>query len=109
MRGHDDPERPPDATDLLDRDRIREGVQPRAAILFGDRDPQPAHLAEPAHDLARETMFALVFLDGRCHFGCHELADRLLEKTVLGRQVEVHGVSLDTDDRGRPAEARSRC
>ena len=43
--GDDDPERTPDPADLLDRDRVGEGVHSRAAVLLGDRDAEPAHLA----------------------------------------------------------------
>ena len=50
--GRDDqPERAPHAADLLDRDGVRERVQPRPALVLRDRDAQPAELADAAHDL----------------------------------------------------------
>ena len=42
----DDAQRTPDAADLLDRDGVRERVEPGAALLFGERDAEHAHLAE---------------------------------------------------------------
>ena len=74
--GDDQPERPPDAADLLDRDRVGERVHPGAAPALRDVDPEPAELADPAHDLDREAALALVLVDDRRDLGLHELADR---------------------------------
>ena len=46
--GDDEPERAPDAADLLDRDRVGEGVEAGAALVLGDRDAEPAELADAA-------------------------------------------------------------
>ena len=54
MRRDDQPERPPHAPDLLDRDGVRERVEAGPALVLGDRDAEPAQLADAAHDLGRE-------------------------------------------------------
>ena len=69
MGGDDEPERAPDAADLLDRDRVGERVEAGAALVLGDRDAEPAHLAEAADDLDREAALALVLLDDRRDLG----------------------------------------
>ena len=100
MRGDDQPERPPHAADLLDRDRVRERVEPGAALVLGDRDPEPAELADAPDDLAGEAAFALVLVDDRRDLGRHELPDRVAEQRVLGPEVVVH--------RPEPTIARTR-
>ena len=90
MGRHDQPERAPHPSELLDRDRIGERVEPGAAFVLRDRDPQPAELADPAHDLGREAPLALVLIDDRGDLGEHEVADRLAEQRVLRGEVEVH-------------------
>ena len=93
--GRDDqPERAPDPADLLDRDRVGQGVEARAALVLRDRDAEPAELADPAHDLDREAPLALVLVDDRRDLGRHEVADRVAEQLVLGREVEIHRRSL---------------
>src|SRR3990172_1196178 len=37
VRRDDEPERAPDAADLLDRDRVGKRVQPSSALVLGDR------------------------------------------------------------------------
>ncbi len=91
VRGDDEAERAPHAPDLLDRDGIGERVHPGAAPRLGDRDAEPAHLADPAHDLDREAPLPLVLVDQRRDLGLHEVADGAPEQLVLGRKVEVHG------------------
>ena len=67
--GDDQPERAPDAADLLDRDRVRQRVEAGPALVLGDRDAEPAHLADPAHDLDREPALPLVLVDDRRDLG----------------------------------------
>jgi hypothetical protein len=88
--GHDQPERAPHPADLLDRDGVREGVHARPALVLGDRDAEPAELADAAHDLGRESPLAFVLIDDRRDLGGHELADRVAEQGVLGPEVVVH-------------------
>ena len=90
VRRDDQPERAPDAPDLLDRDRVGERVHAGAALVLGDRDAEPAHLAEPPDDLDRELVLALVLLDDRRDLLLHEVADRRPEQLVLRGEVQVH-------------------
>ena len=60
MGRDDQPERAPHAADLLDRDGVGEGVETRPALVLGDRDAEPAELADPPDDLDREASLALV-------------------------------------------------
>ena len=92
--GDDQPERAPDAADLLDRDRVGERVEPGAALVLRDRDAEPAHLAEAADDLDREATLALVLVDDRRDLLDHEVADRRAQQGVLWREVEVHWPSV---------------
>ena len=103
--GDDQPERAPDAADLLDRDRVGEGVEAGAALVLRDRDAQPAHLAEASDDLDREAALALVLVDDGRDLLDHEVADRPAEQLVLGREVEVHGPRVPHD----PAAPRRSC
>ena len=63
---------------------------PGPALVLGDRDAEPAELADAAHDLGREAPLAFVLVDDRGDFGEHEVADRLAEQRVLRGEVEVH-------------------
>jgi hypothetical protein len=84
------PERPPDAADLLHGHGVGEGVHAGPALVLGDRDAEPAELADAPHDVDREAPLALMLVYDRRDLGRHELADRLLEEPMLGGQVEVH-------------------
>jgi hypothetical protein len=89
--GRDDqPEGTPYAADLLDRDRVGEGVETGPALVLGDRDTQPAELADPPHDIGREASPALVLLDDRRDLGLHEVPDGVTQQRVLRGEVEVH-------------------
>ena len=75
--GRDDqPERAPHAADLLDRDRVGQGVHAGPALVLGNRDAEPAHLAESADDVDREAVLPLVLVDDRRDLLLHEVADR---------------------------------
>ena len=84
MGGHDEAERAPHARDLLDRDGVGQGVEPGPALVLRDRDAEPAELADPTHDLAREAPFALVLLDDRRDLREHEIADGVTQQGVFG-------------------------
>ena len=105
VRGDDQPERAPHAADLLDRDRVGQGVEAGAALVLGDRDAEPAELADPADDLGREAALALVLVDDRRDLGDHEVADRVAQQVVLGGEVEVHAPSVPPGQRGSDAGA----
>ena len=63
---------------------------PGPALVLGDRDAEPAHLAEPPDDLDRELVLPLVLLDDRRDLLLHEVADRRSEQLVLRGEVQVH-------------------
>ena len=69
VRRDDQPERSPHAADLLDGDGVGQRVEPGAALVLGDRDAQPAELADPPDDLGREAPLALVLVDDRRDLG----------------------------------------
>ena len=94
MRRDDQPERAPDAADLLDGDRVGQRVEARAALVLGDRDAEPAHLAEALDDLDREAPLAFVLVDDRGDLVDHEVADRRAQEGVLRGEVEVHAASV---------------
>src|SRR4029079_2851374 len=95
----------PDAADLLDRDRVGERVEPGAALVLGDRDAQPAELADASDVLDRETTLALVLVDDRGDLGQHEVADGVAQQGVFGREVEVHGGERTPAERASDAGA----
>ena len=105
VRRDDQPERAPDAPDLLDRDGVGERVEAGSALVLGDRDAEPAQLADAPHDLDREAPLALVLLDDRRDLGEHEVADRVAQERVLGREVEVHRRERTSHGRTRPDSA----
>ena len=94
MGRDDEPERSPDPADLLDRDRVGEGVEAGPAFVLGDRDAEPAELADASDDLDREAASSLVLVDDRRDLGQHEIADGVAQEGVLGREVEVHRASV---------------
>ena len=103
VRRDDDPERAPDPADLLDGDRVRERIHPGAAPALRDVDPEPAQLADPAHDLGREAPRALVLVDDRRDLLGHERADGVPQQDVVGREIEVHGRMLPRPTDGSAA------
>ena len=107
VRGHDQPERAPDAADLLDRDGVGEGVEPGPALVLGDRDAQPAHLAEPLDDLDWEAALAFVLIDDRSDLALHEVTDRRSKESVLGGKVKIHGRSVPHGSAFERTRARS--
>src|SRR4029450_10930402 len=94
VRGDDQPERAPDPPDLLDRDRVRQRVQPGAALVLRVRDAEPAHLAEPPHDVGWKAALALMLIDDRRDLLDHEIADGGAQQRVLRGEVEVHAASV---------------
>ena len=100
----DEPKRTPDPTDLLDGNRVGQGVQAGPTFILRDRDPKPAELADPPNDLARKAPLTLVLVDDRRDLPDHEVADRVAQQLVLGGEIQVHRRSLH-----RTASDRRRC
>ena len=85
MGGHDQAQGAPDPADLLDRDRVGEGVHPGSALILRDRDAEPAELADPLHDRGRKAPRPLVLVDDPSDLADHELPDRIAQELVFGR------------------------
>ena len=103
----DEPERAPDPADLLDRDRVGERVEPGAALVLGERDAEPAELAERG-GRSRSGSGARARAPRRpgATSSDHEVADRLAQELVLGGEVEVHGGEPSTGGGGAPGASR---
>ena len=59
----------------------------------------------PLDDLGREAPVALVLVDDRRDLGDHEVADRVAQQDVLGREVEVHDPERTPGQRASDAGA----
>ena len=94
VRRDGDRDRRIDARQLLDRDRVRERVGARAAVLLRDRHAHQPELGELGHQLVREAFLAVELLgDGRDLLQ-RELAHRVAQQLVLRFEVEVHAANL---------------
>ena len=100
-----------DPRQLLDRDRVGDGVAARAAVALVDRD---AHQAEPGHLVHEpdgEARLAIELLgDGRDPLA-RERADGVADQLLLGSKVEVHAGrdgsrAASAVDRPVPADAQ---
>ena len=86
VRGDGDRDGRVDPRQLLDRDRVREGVAAGAAVLLGNRDPHQAELGQLGDELVREAALAVELLrEGRDALA-RELATVVAHQLVLGRE-----------------------
>ena len=94
MRGDRDRDGRVDARQLLDRDRVGDGVPSGAAVLLGDGQPHEPELRELGDELVGEAALEVELGgDGRDALPrerSHGVADELL----LGREVEVHAAPI---------------
>ena len=90
-----------DARQLLDRDRVRDGVGAGAAVLLGDRDAHQPELGELRDELVREALLAVELLGDRRDARLGEVAHRAPEQLLLVGQLVVHASA-------RPSSAISR-
>ena len=65
--------------------------RPAPPSSSGIRDAEHAHRAQHGDDVGRETPLPLVLVDDRLDLVDGEIADRLAQQQVFGREVEVHG------------------
>ena len=83
-----------DARQLLDRDRVRDRVAARAAVLLRDREAHEAELAELRDELVREATGQVELLGDRLDPLSRERPDRVADQLLLGSQVEVHAARM---------------
>ena len=94
MRGDRDRDGRVDARQLLDRDRVRDGIAARAPVLLGDGKPHEAELAELGDELVRELAGQIELLGDRRDTLSSERSDRVANQLLLGSQVEVHAARI---------------
>ena len=90
LHRHRDRRRRAGARDLLQRDRVGEGVHPGAAPAFRDHRAQQSELAELREDLLRELVAAVDLGRARQDLARRQVARGVLNQLLLGRQIEVH-------------------
>ena len=95
VRGDRDRDGRVDARQLLDRDRVRDGVGAAAAVLLRDRHPHQPELGQLGHQLVGEAVLAVELLRDRRDLLLGELADGVADELVLRLEVEVHAESLE--------------
>src|SRR5438128_204576 len=78
------------AGELLDRDRIADGVQPRAPVLLRDEDPEESELAHLLGPRVRELLTLVERAGLRDDLLLGEVADRLARNLLDFREPEVH-------------------
>ena len=101
MRGDRDRDGGVDARELLDCDRVRDGVAAGAAVLLGHRQAHQPQLAELGDELVREALLTVELLGDGSDLRLRELADRAADQLLLVRELEVQATSL-------PSSAMSR-
>ena len=99
VRGDGDRDRRVDPRQLLDRDRVRERVGARAAVLLRDRHPHQPELGELGDELVREALLAVELLGDRRDLLERELPHGVAEQLVLVLEIEVQREPLrELDD-----------
>ena len=113
--GDQRPERRLAALDLLAGERLRDEVEPRAAVLLRDDDPEDPELGHPLDQLQVELVVDVVLDGDRQDALVHEGADGVLDQPLLVGELEVHaGESTPAADlaqepeRARPPGADQR-
>ena len=82
------------ALDLLAGERLRDVVEPRAAVLLRDDDPEDPELGHPLDRAHVEPVRDVVLDRDGEHALVHEGADGLLDQPLLVGELEVHERSL---------------
>ena len=85
------------AFDLLARERLADEVEPRAAVLLRDHDPEDPELRHPGDQVEIEPVVDVVLNRDRKHAVIDERAYCVLKQPLLGCEVELHRFSLDAD------------
>ena len=90
MHGDQRPERRLAALDLLARERLRDEVEPGAAVLLGDHDPEDPELRHARDQVEIELVIDVVLDRDRQDAIVDEGAYCVLDQALLGRKLEVH-------------------
>ena len=94
MRGDRDRDGGVDPRQLLDGDRVRDGVAARAAVLLRDRKAQQAQLPELRDELVGEAARQIELFGDGCDPFSRKRPDRVANELLLGSQVEVHAARM---------------
>ena len=94
MDGDQRPEGGLAALDLLAGERLGDEVEAGAAVLLGDHDPEQAQFGHALDDPEVEVVVDVVLDRLRQHALVDERADGVLDQTLLGGELEVHGRGL---------------
>ena len=78
------------AADLLHHDRVRQVVEPGAAVLLGDDRAEVALGGDLADEVGVEVVIAVVLASPLGQLAIGERARRLADELLLVVQVEVH-------------------
>ena len=87
------------AGQLLEHEDVGEEVGAGAAVLLGHADAEQPELGELLEQRRAETVRAIPFGGVRLDLGACELAGERLDLPLLGRQLEVHGRSVEPSRR----------
>ena len=93
------------ALDLLARERLRDEVEPRAAVLLRDHDPEQAELGHALDHAHVQVMVDVVLDRVRQDARVHEVAHGALDQALLVGELEVHRAAESMQRPVRPAGA----
>ncbi len=79
-----------DPGQLLDRQRVRDGVAAGPAVLLRDRQAHQPELAQFRDELVGEARLAVELLGDRSDPLASELPDGVADELLLLREVEIH-------------------
>jgi hypothetical protein len=101
VRGDGDRHGGVDPRQLLDRDRVGDGVAARTAVLLRNRQAHQAELAELRYEVVGEARLAVQLFGDRRDLSLRELADGPADQLLLVAELEIQATSL-------PSSAMSR-
>ena len=79
---------------LLDDDRVRDGVRSGSAVLLGNGEPHQPELRELGHELVRKATAHVELGRDRLHALACERAHGVANQLLLGGEVEVHAARI---------------
>ena len=94
MRRHRDRDGRVDARQLLDRDRVGDGVAARAAVLLRDREAHEPELGELRDELVRKPSLLVQLGGDRRDPLARERSNRVADQLLLGCGIEVHAARM---------------